>query len=266
MGFFPDIKLLVLNVNLSVTTDRSSGRKRLFRRQSSLFLYGATGSGKTTMLERATGKSPEELAFIGRTLGQESHVIETRDKRVNFVVDYGGEQQSFKERIRTLNDIKPLAILLLLDHAPRGKETDPVYRCPKRGILPSDEEHPIRQRFEEHKRAIDELIWVFDTSPALGKQCRLVLPIVNKRDAWESMGYTIHIFTDWYFDALMELTRKLTYSKVKLNKPMPLAGKWEGFGNCLDIVREQAGEELFIRLAENPLFTLIVRIPVAQKA
>jgi len=89
---------------------------------------------------------------------------------------------------------------------------------------------------------------------------------VNKHDAWGNMGYTIHIFTDWYFEALTALTEQLAYRKVKLNRPIPLAGKWEGFGNCLEIVRKQAGEEIFINLAENPIFTLTARIPEAKKA
>lgn len=268
MGFFPDIKLLVLNVNLSLT-DRTEekGAHRLIRKQASLFLHGATGSGKTTMLERATGRSLEDLQQISRTLGKEIHLVGKKGEPTAFVVDHGGEQNSelTKSRIRSLNQLKPLAILLLLDHAPRTKETNPSYKCPSKGILPEDESDPVRMRFEQHRKAIDELSWVFSTSPSLGERCRLVLPIVNKRDAWENMGYTIHIFTDWYFDALTQLTSTLASNNVGWHRPIPLAGKWEGFGKSLDIVRRRAGDEFVIKLAENPFFTAVIRVPVAQK-
>lgn len=267
MSFFPDIKLLVVNVNLALNY-KASGKKRLVRKQSSLFLHGASGSGKTTMLEKSTGKSPEQLQTVARTIGEESHILEGKDGKVNFVIDHGGEQISdlIKQRLHSLNLIKPMAILLLLDHAPRGKENDPMYACPKKGELPDDEGNPVRLRFEQHKKAIDELTWVFATNPELGKRCRLVLPIVNKRDAWENMGYTIHIFTDWYFNSFIELTGTLANKGVKLYKPIPLSGKWEGFGNTLDIIRENAGEELFLNVADNLFFNLTVRIPESKKS
>lgn len=267
MGLFPDIKLMVLNVNLSLADRTEKKRSQLVREQASLFLHGATGSGKTTMLEKETGKSTEDLQLISRTLGRESHLIGKRGGEVTYVIDHGGEQKKdfSRSRLRTLNELKPLAILLLLDHAPRGRETDSNYKCPEKGALPDDEGHPIRLRFEQHKRAIAELTWIFATTPSVGERCKLVLPIVNKRDAWENMGYTVHIFTDWYFDALTKLTSTLATNKVQWHRPIPMAGKWEGFGGTLEIVREKAGKELMIKLAENPFFTAVVRVPKTRK-
>lgn len=266
MALFPDIKLTVLNVNLSLADRTGRKGKKLMRDQASLFLHGATGAGKTTMLERETGKNAEELKQISRTIGSEAHLIGQKGE-VAYVVDHGGEQRkSFtKSRIRTLNELKPLAILLLLDHAPRGRETDQDYKCPNKGALPEDEGHPIRLRFEQHIKAISELTWIFQTNPAVGERCKLVLPIVNKRDAWENMGYTVHIFTDWYFDALTELTSTLAINRIQWHRPVPMAGQWEGFGQTLDIVREKAGKELMIKLAENPFFTAVVRVPRTAK-
>ena len=267
MSIFPDIKLTVLNVNLSLANKTKKGANKLISRQSSLFLHGATGSGKTTMLSREAGQSREDLQQISRTTGGKSHLLGEDGKPITFVMDHGGDHRETvrNSRIRYINELRPLAIILMLDHAPRTKETSIDYKCPEKGILPEDESHPIRMRFEQHKKAIDELSWFFSTSPAIGKRCRLVLPVVNKRDAWENMGYSIHIFTDWYFDALTNLATTLAYNKVEWHRPIPLAGMWEGFGKSLDIVRESSGSEAVIKLAENPFFTAIIRVPMVKK-
>lgn len=267
MGMLADVKLLVLNVNLSPKNRTEDKRDPLFRKQTSLFLHGATGSGKTTMLERTAGKSTEDLMHITRTTGEETHVLGKKGDPITFVIDHGGEAHKELEnsRMSSLNQLRPLAILLLLDHAPRGKEIDKIYSCPEKGMLPEDGGDPIRIRFEQHQKAISELTNIFKVSPSVGENCRLVLPIVNKRDAWESLGYSIHIFTDWYFDALLELAGTISKDKVYLHRPIPLAGKWEGFGKALNIVQENAGKELRIKLAENPWFSAIIRVPTVKK-
>lgn len=267
MGVLADVKLLVLNVNLSPSNRTEDNKDPLFRKQTSLFLHGATGSGKTTMLERSAGKSTEDLMQISRTTGEETHVIGKKGELITFVIDHGGEDHKDLElgRMNSLNQLRPLAILLMLDHAPRGKEIDKVYACPDKGELPEDGGDPVRIRFEQHKKAISELANVFKMSPSVGENCRLVLPIVNKRDAWESLGYSIHIFTDWYFESLLELAGTISKDKVYLHKPIPLAGKWEGFGKALSLVQQHAGKEMRIKLAENPWFSAVIRMPTVKK-
>lgn len=268
MSLFPDIKLFVLNLNLSLKDESDKGGKGLIRKQASVFLHGASGAGKTTMLERTTGKSPDELRQIERSFGNEPPRLIGKKDDLAFIIDSTGEPTPVGEghRARSLNKLKPLAILLLLDHAPRRKESDPIYNCPPNGNLPDDIGHPIRARFEQHKTAINELSRIFFANPKIAERCRLVLPIVNKRDAWEKMGYTLHIFTDWYFDVLMELNIHLANNNINWHRPIALAGQYEGFGNTLDIVNEVAGKEMVIKLAENPFFTATVRLPTTQKA
>lgn len=267
-----DIKLVVLNFNLQMKdrTGKDSGIP-LFRKQGSLFLHGASGAGKTTMLEKAVGKSPEELKEVTHTIGGETHIIGEGNDSQTMVTDVGGDVVFQDERLRTLNQIRPLAILLLLDHAPRKPETftgsdadfGKLYKCPPKGILPEDETHPVRVRYEYHIRAIQELKRIFFVSPAVADQCRLVLPIVNKRDAWESLGYSLHIFTDWYFEALQELNTVLSNNHIKWHRPVGVTGKYEGFGESLDIVGKYAGQEMFVYLSS--FLNLTLRVPLSQK-
>jgi hypothetical protein len=268
MGLFPEVKLFVLNLNLSLKDESDKSSKGLVRKQASVYLHGATGAGKTTMLEKTTGKSQEELQRIERSFGNEPPRLIGQKGDFAFVIDSPGEASARREGIRTrsLNNLKPLAILLLLDHAPRGRENEDIYKCPNNGDLPDNPAHPIQIRFEEHKKAIDELSKVFFANPAIAKRCRLVLPIVNKRDAWEKMGYTLHIFTSWYYDVLQTLNISLANNNIHWHRPIALAGQYEGFGNTLSIVNEYAGKELVIKLAENPFFTATARLPMAQKA
>lgn len=266
MGLFPDVKLFVLNVNLSLKDESSGSSKDIFRKQASVFLHGASGAGKTTMLERATGKSQEELEAIDRTFPNELPRLIGKKDSLSFIIDSPGQAADEGFRIRSLNQLKPLAILLLIDHAPRGKENDEAYRCPEDSNLPDDPENPIRQRFDEHKRAIDELGKVFFANPSIADRCRLVLPIVNKQDAWRKLGYSVHIFTGWYFDVLQDLNINLSHNKIHWHHPIPLAGRYEGFGKSLEIVNKIAGKEMVIKLAENPFFTVTVKFPITQKA
>jgi len=128
MGLFPEVKLFVLNLNLSLKDESTDGGKGLFRKQASVFLHGASGAGKTTMLEKTTGKSQEELQKIERSFGNEPPRLIGKKGDFAFVIDSPGESSSKSEgiRIRSLNNLKPLAILLLLDHAPRGREDNPT--------------------------------------------------------------------------------------------------------------------------------------------
>jgi hypothetical protein len=230
-----------------------------------VYLHGASGAGKTTMLEKATGKSPEELETIYPSFGNEPPRLIGKKGDFAFVIDSPGHLDAAGIRIRSLNQLKPLAILLLIDHAPRNRENDAVYKCPEDSNLPDDPTHPIRVRFEEHKKAIDELGKVFFANPSIAERCRLVLPIVNKRDAWEKMGYSLHIFTGWYFDVLQNLNISLANNNIHWHRPIALSGKYEGFGKSLEIVNEMAGQEWVIKLAENPFFTATVRLPTTQK-
>jgi len=267
MGLFPEVNLFVLNLNLSLKDDSDNSSKGLFRKQASVYLHGASGAGKTTMLEKTTGKSQEELKKIERSFGNEPPRLIGKKGDFAFVIDSPGEHSIRSEgiRIRSLNKLKPLAILLLLDHAPRGREEDNDYNCPTNGDMPVDPTHPIRLRFDEHEKAINELCKVFFANPAIARRCRLVLPIVNKRDSWEKRGYSLHIFTSWYYDALQTLNISLANNNIHWHRPIAVAGQYEGFGNTLNIVNEYAGKEMVIKLAENPFFTATVRLPVAQK-
>ncbi len=266
MGLFPEVKLFVLNLNLSLKDESDKSGKGLFRKQASVFLHGASGAGKTTLLEKTTGKSQEELEAIDRTFPNEPPRLIGKKDDLSFIIDSPGQAADEGYRIRSLNQLKPLAILLLLDHAPRGKENDIAYQCPIDDNLPEDPEHPIRQRFDEHRRAIDELGRVFFANPSIADRCRLVLPIVNKQDAWRKLGYSIHIFTGWYFDVLQNLNINLEYNKIRWHHPIALAGRYEGFGKSLEIVNEIAGKEMVIKLAENPFFTATVKFPTTKKA
>lgn len=261
-----DIKLLVLNVNL-LPKDRTETNlsDRLIRKQGSMFLHGASGVGKTTMLERTTGKSPEELKEVVHTIGGETHLVGGKSEDPTMVMDYGGDQVFADERLRSLNELRPLAILMLLDHAPRGYEYDPVYKCPPKGNLPRDEGDPIRVRYEQHMKAISELRRILFVSPSVAEQCRIVLPIVNKRDAWEAQGYTLHIFTDWYFDALQELNTVLIHNRITWHRPVGVTGKYEGFGDALNIVNKHSGKEMVVRLADNPFINITLRFPTSRK-
>lgn len=268
MGILPDVKLIVLNVNLDFSNRTKKKKQGVVSEQTSIFLHGAEGSGKTTMLERATGKKVEELELITRTLGEgvDTHLLETKDG-LSLVADHSGEQsnESMVSRLRALNTMKPLAILFLLDHAPRDHDNDPAYKCPSGRELPEDSAHPVRHRFEEHKRAIEELEMIFRASPSLGERCKIVLPIINKRDSWKALGYDTGIFLDWYFYPLTSLTRSIAPYSVKLLKPIPFSGKWEDF-TALDVISKEAGKEWVIKFAENPLFNLVFRIPKVKKS
>ena len=259
-----DIKLLVLNFNLQMKdrTGNDSGIP-LFRKQGSLFLHGASGAGKTTMLEKTIGKSPEELKEVTHTIGGETHLISEGNDSPTMVTDVGGDVVFEDDRLRALNEVRPLAILLLLDHAPRNMEHADLYKCPPKGNLPDDEGHPVRQRYEQHIRAIQELKRIFFVSPAVADQCRLVLPIVNKRDAWEAQGYSLHIFTDWYFEALQELNTVLSNNHIKWHRPIGITGKYEGFGESLDIVGKYGGQEMFVYISS--ILNLTLRVPLNQK-
>jgi len=75
MGLLSDINLMVLNVNLDVANRTRKNNDHIFRRQISLFLHGAEGVGKTTTLEKETGKTKESLEYISRTVGKETHLL-----------------------------------------------------------------------------------------------------------------------------------------------------------------------------------------------
>lgn len=267
-----DIKLVVLNFNLQMK-DKVGNESEipLFRKQGSLFLHGATGAGKTTMLEKTMGKSPEELKEVTHTIGGEVHLVSEGKESPIMVTDVGGDMIFEDERLRTLNEIRPLAILLLLDHAPRKPKTfagtdiefGELYKCPPKGLLPEDETHPVRVRYEQHIRAIQELKRIFFVSPAVADQCRLVLPIVNKRDSWEALGYSLHIFTDWYFEALQELNTVLSNNHIKWHRPIGISGKYEGFGKAMDIVGQYGGQEMLIYVSS--FLNLTLRVPTSQK-
>lgn len=269
MGLLADFKVTIFNVNLQLDNRTKKKKTGVVSEQTSLFLHGAEGTGKTIMFERATGKPVEELDAITRTLGgrQPTQLIETKDG-LTLIADHSGEptKEEMINRMNHLNSIKPLALLLLLDHAPRDHDSDSDYKCPKDRELPKDRAHPIQRRVRAHKKAIQELAFVFRANPILAERCRIVIPIINKRDAWEKLGYDISVFTYWYFDALTELTRALTPYSVKLHQPIPLAGKWEGFGDALKIIGKEAGKEWVIKFSENPFVKIDFRIPKTKKS
>jgi hypothetical protein len=263
MGLF-DVNLVVLNLDLELKdrTRRQSGNA-LFRKQGSLFLHGASGTGKTTMLEKSTGKSYEELKTISRTIGAELHLA-NEGEGTFMITDVGGDPVFENERHRMLNEVKPLAIVILLDHAPRTMENEEAYRCPPNGNLPKDKSHPIRVRHEEHIRTIQELREVFYVSPAVAERCRLVVPLINKRDAWENLGYSLPIFTDWYFNALTELNNTLINNKIKWRKPIGVSGKHEGFGASWKLIEKLSGKELYVNI--STILNLTLRVPLTNKS
>ena len=263
-----DIKLLVLNVNLALQ-DKTDGGNKLIRKQSSIFLHGARGSGKTTLLNRASGMSAREVVEgEGPTIGDGQNVlIGKKGKPPIIIADYSGDnaQKDMDGRFRKLDDFRPLAILILLDHAPRDEDFNKLYVCPPDGKLPTDTNNFIRKRFEEHKKAIVELKRIFELNPRVAEQCRLVLPIVNKWDAWRTMGYKIEHFARWYNEPLNDLNEIVSRNKIAWHNPIPLSGLLEGFGNVLNIIEERGGKEWFIKVAENPFFTIVVRRATKSK-
>lgn len=268
MGLLADFKVTLFTIVLQPDSRGKKKKPGVVSEQTSLFLHGAEGTGKTVMFERAAGKPVEAIKGIARTTGgrRPTQLIETKDG-FSLVGDHSGEQtdREMAERMGHLNSIKPLALLLLLDHAPRDHDFDPAYKCPKDRTLPKDRAHPIQRRFRAHNKAIQELIYVFTANPILAERCRIVIPIINKSDAWEKLGYDISVFTHWYFNGLTSLTRALTPRSVKLYEPMPLAGKWEGFGDTLKVISKEAGKEWVIKFSENPLWKIDFRIPKTKK-
>lgn len=269
MGLLADLKVTLFSINLQSDIRGKKKKIGLVSEQNSLFLHGAEGTGKTVMFERASGKPFEAITRIARTTGgrRPTRLIETKEG-LSLVADHSGEQTDIEkaERMGHINSLKPLALLLLLDHAPREHDLDSKYRCPKDRDLPKDPGHPIRKRFRQHNKAIQELIFLFTANPSLADRCRIVIPIVNKRDAWEELGYHISIFTHWYINGLTSLTRALTPRSVKLWEPIPLAGKWEGFGDTLKVISKEAGKEWVIKFSENPLWKIDFRIPKVKKS
>lgn len=259
-----DMQLMVLNLNLQMKdqTKTNSGNA-LYRKQGSLFLHGASGTGKTTMLERSTGKSAEELKAISHTIGAEVHLADEGEDTF-MITDVGGDDVFKNDRHRMLNEVRPLAIVVLLDHAPRTMEHEEAYRCPPRGNLPKDKSHPIRVRYEEHVTAIEELTQIFYISPAVAANCNLVLPLVNKRDAWEAQGYSLPIFTDWYFNPLTKLNNALMNNKIQWHKPIGVAGRYEGFGESWELIERLGGKELYINISS--ILNLSLRVPLTNKS
>ena len=259
-----DMKLTVLNLDLNLKdrTKTNSGNA-LFRQQGSLFLHGASGTGKTTMLEKSTGKSHEELKAISRTIGAEVHLA-NEGQNTFMITDVGGDYVFENDRHRMLNEIKPLAIVVLIDHAPRTMENEEAYRCPANGSVPKDKSHPIRVRYEEHLTAIQELKRIFYISPAVAERCRLVVPLVNKRDCWENLGYSLPTFTDWYFEPLTELNNTLINNKIKWHKPIGVSGKHEGFGDSWGLIEKSSGKELYVNISS--ILNLSLRVPLKNKS
>ena len=267
-----DTKLFVINVNLSSQDMTDSKGNKLIRKQSSLFLHGAKGTGKSTLLQRASGLSAQQvLDAEAHTIGGDNFLIDGKGSTPFFVGDYSGDDRQIDTdgRFKALSDLQPLAVLVLLDHAPRGEnpqyEFDKIFTCPPNGELPTDKNHPIRKRFEENKKAILELKRVFEINPIVAEKCRLVLPIVNKWDAWRTLGYRTNTFLDWYEMPLKELNKTVNAKNITWHNPIPLSGLLEGFGGALKIIEERGGKEWVIKIAENPLFTILIRRATVAK-
>jgi hypothetical protein len=106
-----------------------------------------------------------------------------------------------------------------------------------------------------------EILYV---SPVVADHCRLVLPLVNKRDAWEAQGYSLPIFTDWYFEALTELNNTLMNNRIKWHKPIGVTGRYEGFGDSWELIENLGGKELFVNVSS--ILDLSLRVPLTNKS